>query len=185
MFWFLFPRPKAVGIFSILGNLFQGIKESMEPAVPAEFWENKALFHKDVMNGALPEQLEKNLRNGRYCIPKEQAYPVPHTIERKNGKKQIMIENCDLYSEDVRKYDAYQACRWMKQGKYNLNAEELRIARLQYNKRELKNGRITPESTAKLIEIEKQLAKTNWDYRNAEAVQQWQRAHDAEMRYRC
>ena len=33
-------------------------------------------------------------------------------------------------------------------------------------------------------EIKQILATKNWDCRNTQAVRQWQKAHDAEMKYR-
>lgn len=60
-------------------------------------------------------------------LPKNQEssankYPEPHRDA--NGK--IIIENSLLYKEDVKKYGAYQAMQWVKQGKYNLTPEELK-----------------------------------------------------------
>lgn len=50
------------------------------------------------------------------------SYPDPHR-DPKTGK--IVIENSQQYYEDVRNHGAYQAQQWVKQGKYNLTAEEL------------------------------------------------------------
>lgn len=177
--FFLRFRPTAVGTLSLLGTLLEGVKESTEPTIPAEYWANKELYHRDVMNGVSSEQLLKNLRNGKYRIPEEiiKAYPVPH--REATGKMRIMIENCELYNEDIAKYGALQAHKWREQGKYNLNAKELEIVHLQYEKEKLRRARATPD---KVAEIEKKLAETNWDFRKTEATQQWQHAHDAEMR---
>lgn len=62
------------------------------------------------------------------CTPSPQpkietTYPEPH--RDKNGK--IIIENSQLYYDDVKKYGAYQAQQWVKQGKYNLSPEELKF----------------------------------------------------------
>lgn len=46
----------------------------------------------------------------------------PHR-DPKTGK--IIIENSQLYNEDVKNYGAYQAQQWVQQGKYNLTPEEL------------------------------------------------------------
>jgi hypothetical protein len=51
----------------------------------------------------------------------EIQYPEPHR-DPESGK--IMIENCKLYYEDIDKYGASQAQKWVKQGKYNLSPED-------------------------------------------------------------
>ena len=50
-----------------------------------------------------------------------ETYPKPYR-DPKYGK--IIIQNSKLYDEDVRKYGAYQAHKWVMQGKYNLSPEE-------------------------------------------------------------
>jgi cytoplasmic iron level regulating protein YaaA (DUF328/UPF0246 family) len=115
-------------IASIIGTCVQAIKEACEPTITAENWANKELYNKDMMNGVPIEQRMKNLENGKYKQVK--TYPEPHRAE--NGK--IVIENCKLYYEDVRNYGAYQAQQWVKQGKYNLNPEELKKERERYKK---------------------------------------------------
>ena len=116
-------------IASIIGTLYQGIKEKIEPTIPAENWANKELYHKDMMDGVPIEQRMKNLKNGKYKLT--ETYPEPHR-DPKSGK--IIIENCKLYKEDVKKYGAYQAQQWVKQGKYNLTPEELGKERERYKK---------------------------------------------------
>lgn len=54
---------------------------------------------------------------------KEDVHPEPHR-DPVSGK--IIIENCKLYYEDVENYGAYQAQQWVKQGKYNLDGEDLK-----------------------------------------------------------
>lgn len=49
------------------------------------------------------------------------SHPEPHR-DPKSGK--IMIENCKLYYEDIDKYGASQAQKWVREGKYNLSPEE-------------------------------------------------------------
>lgn len=117
-------------IASIIGTCVQAIKEACEPTISAENWANKKLYHKDMINGVPIEQRMKNLENGKY--KQVEVYPEPHRAE--DGK--IVIENCKLYYEDVRNYGAYQAQQWVKQGKYNLNPEELKKKRERY-KREM------------------------------------------------
>lgn len=108
-------------IVSLIITCYQAIKESLTPTIPAENWENYDLYHQDMMNGMSVEERMKNLRNGRYKIT--ETYPEPHR-DAKTGK--IIIENSLLYNEDCKKYGAYQAHKWVKQGKYNLSPEELK-----------------------------------------------------------
>ena len=129
MFRFLLrSRPSAVGTLSLLGILLEGITEALEPKIPAENWANKELYYKDIMSGVPVEQRMKNLRNGKYKLTEAETYPEPHRTET----GQILIENCKLYNEDVKKYGAYQAHKWVKQGKYNLKPEELEKERQKY-----------------------------------------------------
>lgn len=106
-------------IASLIGTAWQAIKEACEPTIPAENWANKELIHKDRMSGISEKEFSRNLANGKYKIT--ETYPEPHRME--DGR--IIIENCKLYNEDVRKYGAHQAHKWVKQGKYNLTPEEL------------------------------------------------------------
>lgn len=107
-------------IASLIGTLFQGVKESMQPKITAEQWGNKELIHQDIMNGVSAEQRIKNAQNGKYVL--KEKYPEPH----RNDRGQIMIENSLLYNNDLKVYGAYQTMQWAKQGKYNLSAEELK-----------------------------------------------------------
>lgn len=107
-------------IASLVGTLAQAVKEARQPTIPAENWANKKLYHKDLMSKMSGEQLMKNVQNGKYKLVKN--YTEPHR-DPVSGK--IIIENCKLYREDVKNYGAYQAQEWVKQGKYNLNPEEL------------------------------------------------------------
>lgn len=116
-------------IASIICSCVQAVKEKLEPTIPAENWANKELYHKDLMAGVSVEQRMKNLKNGKYKLTEK--YPEPHR-DPVSGK--IIIENCTLYKEDVRKFGAYQAQQWVKQGKYNLTPEELAKERERYKK---------------------------------------------------
>lgn len=107
-------------IASIVGGAVQMFKEASEPVVPAENWENKKLYNEDIMRGVPIEQRMKNLENGKYRL--EKKHPEPHRSP--NGK--IIIENCLLYENDLRKYGGVQTMEWVEQGKYNLNKEELK-----------------------------------------------------------
>lgn len=108
-----------LGLFSIFSTAKQTIKESLEPTIPAENWANKELYHQDLMKGMSAEERMRNVKNGRYKLT--ETYPEPH--RDKNGK--IIIENSKLYHEDVKKYGAVQAQKWVRQGKYNLTPKEL------------------------------------------------------------
>jgi len=110
-------------IASILTSCYQAIKEKLTPTIPAENWANRELYHQDLMNGISSEERMKNLKNGKYKLTTN--YPEPH--RDKNGK--ILIENSQLYFDDVKNYGAYQAQQWAKQGKYNLSPEELKKER--------------------------------------------------------
>ena len=120
-----------LGILSILYCGAQAIKDACTPTIPAENWANKELYHKDLMSGMDGKQLMKNVERGKYKLP-VQNHPEPHR-DPKSGK--IIIENCDLYREDVRNYGAWQAQQWVKQGKYNLTPEELEKERERIKKR--------------------------------------------------
>lgn len=111
-------------LFTVLGLAIaahETIKEKCHPTIPAENWANKDLYYEDMVNGVSPEQLTKNLANGKYKIT--EVYPEPHK-DPKTGK--IVIENDKLYKEDVKMYGVSKAREWMYQGKYNLTPEELK-----------------------------------------------------------
>ena len=116
-------------IVSILASYAKGIKEALEHTIPAENWKNKKLFHQDMVDGVPIEQRMKNLKNGKYKL--SHTYPNPHR-NPVNGK--IVIENETLYHKDVRDYGAYQAQKWVQQGKYNLTREEFEKERERHRK---------------------------------------------------
>lgn len=116
-------------IASLITSCMQGIKEKLEPTIPAENWANKELYHQDLMNGVSIEQRMKNLKNGKYKVT--QAYPKPH----RDVSGKIIIENSQLYYDDVKNYGAYQAQKWVEQGKYNLSPEELEKERERIKKK--------------------------------------------------
>ena len=117
-------------IVSIIATIVRIIKEARTPTIPAENWGNKELYHKDIMSGLSDEQLMKNVENGKYKM--KNIYPEPH---RDPVSGEIIIENCKLYYDDIKKYDAWEVKKWVKQGRYNLSPEEL----------ELENKRIKEE----------------------------------------
>lgn len=109
-----------LGLASIIGTCCQSIKDACIPTIPAENWANYNLYNQDIMNDVPVEQRMKNLKNGKYRLT--ESYPEPHR-DAKTGK--IIIENSQLYKEDVWNYGACQAMQWVKQGKYNLTPSEL------------------------------------------------------------
>ena len=110
-----------LGIIPIVGSIVHAIKDANEPVIPAENWANRELYHKDIMSGISDEQLMKNVENGRYKLANKHQEPHRDPV---SGK--IVIENCDLYFEDLMKYGACKAQEWLNQGKYNLTQEELK-----------------------------------------------------------
>ena len=117
-------------IVSLIGSLVQGVKEAYKPVIPAENWENADLYCQDMLNGMSAEQRMKNVQNGRYKM--EVKYPEPH---RDSVSGKIMIENEELYIEDVIKYGSNQAYKWLHQGKYNLNPEEVKKQEEEFKKK--------------------------------------------------
>lgn len=63
------------------------------------------------------------LHNAKKDAPKmtTPSHPEPHK-DPETGK--IIIENNKLYYEDIDKYGASQAQKWVKEGRYNLTPEE-------------------------------------------------------------
>ncbi len=175
-----------LGIFSIISTCVDGIKEATTPVLTAEHWANRELQHKDRMSGMSEKDILKNAERGRYYIPKAvtQAYPIPH--RETDGRNRIIIENDDLYKADVDQYGAYQAQKWVKQGKYNLNPEELEIVHLKIERDHQKLYSIgsSDDRYAKRVkELDAILATKHWDCQNTEAAKQWRKAHDAEKTY--
>lgn len=107
-------------ITSIIGSCIQAFRESHASVVPAENWANKELYNKDIANGVPIEQRMKNLENGKYKL--KEKYPEPH----RDSDGKIIIENSQLYYDDIKNHGAYQAQKWVQQGKYNLTPEELK-----------------------------------------------------------
>lgn len=106
-------------IASLIGTVTQMIKEACAPTIPAENWANEELIRKDRMNGISEKDFARNLANGKYKVT--ETYPEPHRMA--DGR--IIIENCELYKEDCKKYGVPQAHKWMRQGRYNLTPEEV------------------------------------------------------------
>ena len=107
-------------IVSLISSVVQGIKESFTPTIPAENWANKELIYQDRLNGMSEKEILENVKQGRYVVTTK--YPEPH----RNEHGQIMIENCQLWREDLSKYGTVQTMKWVEQGKYNLEGEALK-----------------------------------------------------------
>lgn len=120
------------GVFAVflICTCYQVIKEVCTPTIPAENWANKELYHQDLMSGMSVEQCMQNVQNGKYKLTEK--HPEPHR-DSKSGK--IIIENYDLYKEDVMNYGAYQAYKWLHQGKYNLTSEEAKKQKEEFKKK--------------------------------------------------
>ena len=156
------------------------IDTSMTPSIPAENWANKELYDKDRASGMSVDERMRNVRKGKYRLVIQ--YAEPHRDPESN---KVIIENDELYKDDIRQYGAYQAHKWVQQGKYNLNKDELQIRNLQIEKKFINlyssSSKMTDERKAQLKEINDKLAASNWDYRNTEGLKQWQQAHDANV----
>ena len=125
------------GILAICSMLFGGIKDALTPTIPAENWANKDLINQDRMNGMSEKQILENVKNGRYIVTEK--YPEPH----RNERGQIMIENCQLWHEDLKTYGSVQTMKWAEQGRYNLEGEALKKEqeRIEKHCKELMNLR--------------------------------------------
>lgn len=169
-----------LGIVSIISTCVQGIKDAFTPTLTAEQWENKDLQYQDRMNGMSEQEILKNAHRGRYVLSVK--YPVPH----RNERGQTNIENCRLYNEDLLKYGAVDTMKWVKQGKYNLNPKELEIEQIRIQN-ELEErigfgaGTLTPEKKKKIQETKEFLKTADFDYKNTDFVNLWQKARNADL----
>lgn len=114
--WF---DPLTAWVVSLLTLGPRFISEKLTPTIPAENWANRELQHEDMMNGMSMEEILRNVEKGRYKLTGSPTEPHRDPV---SGK--IIIENCKLYHEDVYKYGAVQAQKWVREGKYNLTPEE-------------------------------------------------------------
>ena len=99
--------------FTLFATIYENIKYMLQPTISEGNCANKDLYYQDLIDGMSIEQRTKYLKNGRYKV--NESYPKPH--RDKDGK--IIIENYELYKEDIINYGAIQAHKWMNQGKYN------------------------------------------------------------------
>lgn len=101
-----------LGIIGLFAAGKQIIKETTEKPIPASYWNNKDLMHKDKMNpNVSPQQIMKNLENGKYyapeVIPEKYEEPTKPIIDRVR------------YEHDVRTYGREIADDNAKQGFYS------------------------------------------------------------------
>ena len=101
-----------LGIIGLFAAAKQLIKESTEKPVPAEYWNNRDLMHKDKMNPDVsPQQIMKNLEKGKYCssqiIPERYEMPIKPIVDKKR------------YNHDVREFGREIADDNAKQGLYS------------------------------------------------------------------
>lgn len=107
-------------VVSMISTVVELIAERFVKVVPAENWANKDLWNEDMAKGIPIEQRMKNLENGKY--KQTAVYSKPHRDS--NGK--VIIENGQLYYNDISKHDPLQVQKWVEQGKYNLMSEQLK-----------------------------------------------------------
>lgn len=118
-------------LFNIIGSCVQAIKEATTPIIPDENWADREQMNKDRMNGMSEKEILKNIERGKYKVSCPVKHEEPHR-DPKTGK--IVIENDDLWQEDLIKYGATQTQRWVEQGKYNLSPEKLKEKREEWAK---------------------------------------------------
>lgn len=120
-----------IAIVSIIYVVMQLLKETFTLKLPGDCYANDELITKDRVSGMTEKEIRRNSKNKRYYFPKEivSAYELPHRSSESSHN--IIIENDQLYMIDYKQYGPFNIRKWMEQGKYNLNPEELKIRRLQ------------------------------------------------------
>ena len=101
-----------LGIIGLFAGTKQIIKEAAEKEIPASYWNNRDLMHKDKMNPDVsPQQIMKKLENGKYYSPtviqEQYEMPVKPIVDKKR------------YNHDVRVYGKEIADDNAKQGLYS------------------------------------------------------------------
>lgn len=122
-------------IASLVSSCIDGIKRAFKPTITAEQRANQKLLDQDIIRGVSYEQIQQNIKNGKYRLPPQikKEYPEPH---RDSATGKIVIENCTLYNQDLMSYNGYQVMEWAKQGKYNLSPKELEKERKKYREKQ-------------------------------------------------
>ena len=98
---------------------------------------------------------EKNKSSNAYVPDVDKlSYSEPH---RDPKTEKIIIENSVLYENDCKKYGVSQTMQWVREGKYNLTPDALKLEELRLEKNRIKLytvGRImTEEEKKRLAEI--------------------------------
>lgn len=95
-----------LGIIGLFAAAKQLIKESTEKPVPAEYWNNKDLMHKDKMNPDVsPQQIMKNIEKGKYysstVIPERYEQPVK-IVDRKGYEHDVRIYGKEVADDNAK-----------------------------------------------------------------------------------
>lgn len=125
----MFFVPLTAWAVSLITAGIPWLKEKTEKSIPAENWANKDLVWKDRRSGMSEKEILKNVQRGKYYLKND--YQEPHR-DPKTGR--VIVENCLLYNEDLKKYGYSQVLEWVQRGKYNLTPEELKKEKERINK---------------------------------------------------
>lgn len=84
-----------LAILGLFAGAKQLIKEATEKEIPAEYWNNKDLMHKDKMNPNISsKQIIKNLEKGKYyspvVIPEVIKAPVKPIVDRERYERDVI-----------------------------------------------------------------------------------------------
>lgn len=104
-------------IMSLIGTAIGFVKEGFQHSNIAREWDRK-VWREDIIRGASVEEQQYNIENGLYI---KETHIEPH----RDCDGNIVIENAQLYYNDLMYYNPSQVYEWVEQGKYNLNEEEL------------------------------------------------------------
>lgn len=96
-----------LGIIGIFAGIQQIVKEATEKEIPASYWNNKDLMHKDKMNPDIsPQQVMKNLEQGKYysptIIPEKLEMPVKPIIDRESYERDVMKYGKEVADENAK-----------------------------------------------------------------------------------
>lgn len=97
---------EGLAIIGFIAGATQLFKEKTEKKIPASYWNNKDLMHKDKMNPDIsPEEIMKNLEKGKYyapkVIPERIEQPKPDIVDVERYKHDIIV-----YSKGVAEIEA-------------------------------------------------------------------------------
>lgn len=95
-----------LAIIGLFAGAIQIFKEKTEKKIPASYWNNKDLMHKDKMNpNVSPQQIMKNLENGKYYSPTVERYeqPKPEIVDIERYKHDIIV-----YSKGVAEIESFR-----------------------------------------------------------------------------